>query len=195
MKTNRESILSQQDERLVSSNQIFDGHIMQLYVNQLRLDTGVIVEREIIHHLPAVCVLATDEDKVVLVKQYRPAIAREIYEIPAGLLDMEQGGLEASLVGAKRELEEETAYQAEQWREISTFYVSPGYLDEQITLFHATDLSKVENPLAQDENENVTVHKFTKQEIRMMIQSGEIIDLKTLFALQYWLGTTEKGDA
>ncbi|MBF6626164.1 NUDIX hydrolase [Aerococcaceae bacterium zg-BR9] len=190
MKTNKATILSQQDERLVSSNQIFDGHIMQLYVNQIRLDNEAVVEREIIHHLPAVCVLATDEDKVVLVKQYRAAIAREIYEIPAGLLDMEHDGLEAALVGAKRELEEETAYQASQWQELSTFYVSPGYLDEQITLFHATGLTKIDNPLPQDENENVSVHEFTKHEIQAMIQAGEIVDVKTLLALQHWLFNT-----
>lgn len=187
MKVDKNKIRSLNDPKLVSSKQIFDGHILQLYVNELKLENGAVVEREIIHHLPAVCVLATHEDRVVLVKQYRPAIVDEIYEVPAGLLDMESNQLEAAIIGAKRELEEETGYQAKHWQEIQTFYVSPGYLDEAITLFHAWDLKKVPNPLPQDENENVTVHEFTKSEIKEMMTKGEIVDIKTLFALQYWL--------
>lgn len=187
MQFDKKKVRSLNDPRLVSSEQIFDGHILQLYVNQLKLENGAIVEREIIHHLPAVCILATDEDKVVLVKQFRPAVVAEIYEIPAGLLDFEHENLETALDGAKRELEEETDYQAAHWQEINSFYVSPGYLDEKITLFHASGLSKVENPLPQDENENVTVHDFTKDEIRQMMAQGQIVDVKTLYALQYWL--------
>lgn len=187
MKVDKQSIRSLNDSKLVSSTQIFDGHILQLYVNQLKLENGAIVEREIIHHLPAVCILATHDDKVILVKQYRPAIANEIYEIPAGLLDLGVSGMESPLEGAKRELEEETDYRAVNWKEIQTFFVSPGYLDEVITLFHAWDLEKVNDALPQDENENVTVHEFTKNEIKVMMQQGEIMDVKTLFALQYWL--------
>lgn len=187
MKVNQQAIASLNDSQLVSSKQIFDGKILQLYVNQLKLENGAVVEREIIHHLPAVCVLPTFEDKVVLVKQYRPAVAMALYEIPAGLLDYNNQQLEGALQGAKRELEEETGYQAVNWQQVQSFYVSPGYLDEQITLFHATNLTKVDNPLPQDENENVTVYEFTKDEIRAMMKKGEIVDIKTLFALQYWL--------
>lgn len=187
MQFDKNKVKSLNDPRLISSEQIFDGHILQLYVNQLKLDNGAIVEREIIHHLPAVCILATNEDKVVLVKQFRPAVVADIYEIPAGILDFQSETLEQAIDGAKRELEEETDYQAEQWQEVNSFYVSPGYLDEKITLFHATGLTKVENPLPQDENENVTVHEFTKAEIRQMMSQGKIVDVKTLYALQYWL--------
>lgn len=187
MQADHKNIRSLNDPKLQSSELIFDGHILQLYLNQLKLENGAIVEREIIHHLPAVCVLATNNEKVILVKQYRPAIVDEIYEVPAGLLDIENNQIEEPLLGAKRELEEETDYRADNWKELNTFFVSPGYLDEQITLFHAWNLHKVEDSLPQDENENVTVHEFTKDEIRKMITNGEIVDIKTLFALQYWL--------
>lgn len=187
MKSDKSKIKSLNDPNLVSSKQIFDGHIIQLYVNELKLENEVVVEREIIHHLPAVCILATKQNQVVLVKQYRPAVTQAIYEIPAGIIDMESDVLEEALSAAKRELEEETGFQARDWKKLQSFYVSPGYLDEKITLFHAENLIEVENPLPQDENENVTVHWFSKEEAIEMMKNNEIIDLKTLFALQYWL--------
>ncbi|MDO4432656.1 MAG: NUDIX hydrolase [Aerococcaceae bacterium] len=186
MKVKLEDVAFMQDSRLQSSKEVFDGAILRLYVNQLKLDGGQIVDRELIHHKPAVAILAaTPEDKVLLVKQYRPAVAQYIYEVPAGILD--KGSQEAAIKGAARELEEETGYQAHTWQKISDFYVSPGFLDEKITLYEATDLVKVENPLPQDDDEDIEVFEFDRATIQTMLKNGEIVDLKTLYALQYWL--------
>lgn len=188
MDIKREDINFLQDPNLVSSELIFNGNILQLYVNQLKLESGQVVDREILHHQPATAILAvTNENKVLLVKQYRPAIVEAIYEIPAGILDYLEDGTEDALTGAARELEEETGYQANNWEHLASFYVTPGYLNEEILLYFATDLTKVDNPLPQDEDEDVTLYEFTREEIRVMIESGEIKDLKTLYALQYWL--------
>lgn len=189
MKVNKESISFMQDKRLRSSCQIFDGAILQLYVNELELDSGQRVERELVHHHPAVAILATTADnRVVLVKQFRPAIVSYIYEVPAGILD--KGSSEDAVAGAARELEEETGYQATHWQKIVSFYVSPGYLNEEITLYHASGLEKVKNPLPQDDDEDVEAFLFTREEIREMLSRGEIVDLKTLYALQYWLANS-----
>lgn len=176
------------DRRLRESELIFDGKIMQVYKNILELEDGLVVERELIHHQPAAAILAiTNDEQVILVKQYRPAIAQEIYEIPAGLLDKLEDGYEEALVGAKRELEEETAYQAKNWTELQRFYLSPGYLNEEIILFMATDLALSPTPLSQDEDERIEKFYFSKDEIKNLLMNGEIVDLKTLFALQYWI--------
>lgn len=188
MDIKREDINFLQDPNLISSELIFDGNILQLYVNQLKLENGQIVDREILHHQPATAILAvTAEDKVLLVKQYRPAVVEAIYEIPAGILDYLADGTEDALTGAARELEEETGYQANKWERLASFYVTPGYLNEEIILYFATDLVKVDNPLPQDDDEDVTLYEFTRKEIRAMIETGEIKDLKTLYALQHWL--------
>lgn len=189
MKMKKEDVRFLMTEKLRKTNQIYDGAILQLYVNDIELDNGAIVERELIHHKPAVGILAiTEEDnhsQVILVKQYRPAIDEWIYEVPAGIVDDEDPSHQYA---AERELEEETDYKAHKWQKLASFYVSPGFLDEKITLFKATELEKVENPLPQDDNENVESALFNKEEIKQMIQQGEIVDLKTLHALQYWLG-------
>lgn len=177
-----------QDPRLVSSEMIFDGAILRLYLNQIKLDNQQIVSRELLHHQPAAAILAiTSEDKVLLVKQYRPAIVEAIYEVPAGILDYLATGTEDAKLGALRELEEETGYHANKMERLSSFYVTPGYLNEEIILFKATDLVKVENPLPQDDDEDVTLYEFSRSEIDVMLKAGEIKDLKTLYALQIWL--------
>lgn len=177
-------------DRVQNSQLIFDGYIVQLYLNRILLDNGMEVERELIHHKPAVCVLAvTSQQKVVLVKQYRPAVNAHILELPAGILD--KGDEHDPMGGAKRELEEETAYAGENWRFLHKFYVSPGFLDEALYLFEARQLERVENPLPQDDDEDIEVVEFTKDEARTSIAKGEIIDLKTLFALHLWLSEGE----
>lgn len=186
MDTPEKDIKFMQDPQLIRSRQIFDGAILRLYVNDLKLkENGQIVERELIHHQAAVAILANPSpDEVILVKQFRPAIVQEVYEIPAGLIDRQA---EDPLKTAQRELEEETAYQADTWKELESFFVSPGFLDEEIFLFHAQDLKKVAQPLEQDDDEFVTAHIFSRQEIKDMLKNKEIIDLKTLYALRYWL--------
>lgn len=186
MDTPEKDIKFMQDPQLIRSRQIFDGAILRLYVNDLKLkENGQIVERELIHHQAAVAILANPSpDEVILVKQFRPAIVQEVYEIPAGLIDRQA---EDPLKTAQRELEEETAYQADTWKELESFFVSPGFLDEEIFLFHAQDLKEVAQPLEQDDDEFVTAHIFSRQEIKDMLKNKEIIDLKTLYALRYWL--------
>ena len=193
MKYKQSDIQFMQSDKLVESHQVFDGKIMQVYVNKLAIEPEVVVERELIHHQPAVAVLPVLSDqRVILVKQYRAAVDRDLYEIPAGILDLVDGEYEEALVGARRELEEETGYQAAHWQSIGGCYVSPGFLDEYIELFLARGLTEVEEPLAQDPHENVTHHIFSRAQVQAMLADGDIIDAKTIVALQHWLLAIEQ---
>lgn len=188
MKLNDQEINFLQDPNLIDDKLIFDGEIMRLYVNRLRFNEELIVERELIHRDPAVGILAvTDQDQVVLVKQYRYAACKDMYEIPAGMIDRFDGLLEDPLDAARRELEEETHYRSEDWQELMTMYPSPGFLNEKLYLFYARHLIKVDQPLAMDEDEDLEIVQLSRHDAAHLLESGQIQDAKTIIALQYWL--------
>jgi ADP-ribose pyrophosphatase len=118
------------------------------------------------------------KDKIVLIKQFRFPINKEIWEIPAGKLD--RG--EKPEIGAKRELREETGYEAKILKQIGEFYLSPGYSTEYMYLFLAKGLKKGEQEL--DIGEKIKEVKiFSKKEVLKMIKSRKIVDAKTILAL------------
>ena len=188
MKTNPAYIKFLQDPRLRSQRTIYDGKIFQVHANQIEIEPGVEVQRDLIHHLPAVAILATTaENQVILVKQYRPATAGKLLEIPAGLLDIVNGQLEEPLQAAKRELEEETNYRSEDWQTLGSFWVSPGFTDEVIHLFWAKQAYLVDSELEQDDYENVTTSLSTQEAVSYWLRQQEAVDLKTRYALEIWL--------
>jgi ADP-ribose pyrophosphatase len=118
------------------------------------------------------------KDKIVLIRQFRFPINKEIWEIPAGKLD--KG--EKPEVGAKRELKEETGYEAKELRKIGEFYLSPGYSTEYMYLFLARGLKKGEQNLEKGEKIK-EVKIFSRKEVLKMIKSRKIVDAKTILAL------------
>ena len=176
-------------ERLVDYKEIYKGRILSLYKAQMQWDNQRLVDREIVHHQPAVAILAVnDQNQVILVKQYRPAVDAYLFELPAGIIDyLEDGELEAPYLAAKRELEEETAYQAEAIKQVMSFYPSPGCFDEMVYLFQASTLNRVDNPLPMDEDESIDLAFFDKEAIQSLMEDGQVIDAKTIIGLQYWL--------
>jgi ADP-ribose pyrophosphatase len=118
------------------------------------------------------------KDKIVLIRQFRFPINKEIWEIPAGKLD--KG--EKPEIGAKRELKEETGYEAKEVKKIGEFYLSPGYSTEYMYLFLARGLKKGEQSL--DKGEKIKEVKiFSKKEVLEMIKTRKIVDAKTILAL------------
>jgi ADP-ribose pyrophosphatase len=118
------------------------------------------------------------KDKIVLIRQFRFPINKEIWEIPAGKL--ERG--EKPEIGAKRELKEETGYEAKELKKIGEFYLAPGYSTEYMYLFLAKGLEKGEQNL--DRGEKIKKVKiFSKKEVLKMIKSRKIVDAKTILAL------------
>ena len=173
------------EEKTISRKEIYKGPIFQLVQDQVELPSGKgTAQRDLIFHNGAVCVLAvTPENKIVLVKQYRKAIEKVSYEIPAGKLEVgENADPEAA---ALRELEEEVAYTGK-LSLVYDFYSAIGFCNERLKLYLASDLTKVENPRPQDEDETLELHEVTLDEAKALLASGDICDAKTIIALQYW---------
>lgn len=168
------------EEKTTQSKSIFEGRVISLKVDEVKLPNGKTGTREIINHPGAVAIIAlTPERKIVLVEQYRKALERSIIEIPAGKL--EKG--EEPITTAIRELEEETGYKAEKFTFLQAFATSPGFADEIIHLFLAENLSNVENKADLDEDEFVELLEVTVEEAEQLVAEGKIFDAKTAFAV------------
>ena len=167
-------------EKTIKTTNIFKGRIIDLNVHDIILPNGKRSKREIVNHPGAVAVIAvTDENKMILVRQYRKALEKTIAEIPAGKL--EKG--EEPLTCAKRELEEETGITAEKWTSLGSFYTSPGFADEKLYLYLAEDLR--EGIINTDEDEFVEMFEVTLSEAEDLMKKEIIHDAKTVFAVQY----------
>lgn len=168
------------EEKTIATQKIFTGKVIDLQVDDVLLPNGNVSKREIVKHPGAVAVMAlTEEEKIVLVRQFRKALEKTILEIPAGKL--EKG--EEPLDSAHRELEEETGYQARKLEKVVSFYTSPGFADEEIHLYWATGLEKgAFNP---DEDEFVELVELSLDECFKRIETGDICDAKTIFAIYY----------
>lgn len=169
------------EEKTISSETIFSGKVVQLKVDEVQLPDGRTTKREIVNHPGAVAVLAiTDEDRLVLVRQYRKPLEKTILEIPAGKLE---AGEELAACAA-RELEEETGYRAKALSHLVSFYTSPGFADELLHLFKADGLDQGQVNLDQDEF--VELVELTLEECMEHIRQGDIIDAKTIMAVYLW---------
>ena len=172
------------EEKTIERTEIFKGHIFDVVVDDVQLPDGTMSKRELIFHRGAVCILAvTPEGKMILVKQYRKAIERAIYEIPAGKLELgEEDTLEDA---ALRELEEETGYSSDKLTLLADFYSAIGFFFFLIRLYLADHLVKVENPRPMDEDEVIELHEVSLEEALNLVATGEICDAKTIMAVQY----------
>ncbi|MDD2494296.1 MAG: NUDIX hydrolase [Tissierellia bacterium] len=169
-------------EITVKSEKIFEGKILNLRIDTVELENQKYAKREIVEHKGASAILAiNDNDEIVLVKQYRKAVEECLYELPAGLLNVAEEPVECAL----RELKEETGYEAEEIIKIFEFYSSPGFSNEKITLFKATNLKQGQTKF--DEDEFIEISHFKKEEARKLLETGRITDSKTLIGLLYWL--------
>ena len=136
---------------------------------------------EVVRHPGAVAILALAGGRAVLVRQFRAAVNREILELPAG--KVEEG--EDPLSTAQRELKEETGYRGGQWERLASFYTSPGFCDEEITLFRVTNPEP--GTACPDEGEDISLCLVSAPQARRLIEEGRIADAKTLLALKsFW---------
>ena len=162
-------------EECVSSRLIFDGRVVQLYVDRVRLPDGREAEREYMRHIGAVCVLPLDRDGVVhCVRQYRYPHGEVLLEIPAGKLDSKT---EDRASAALRELQEETGYRCGRLTFLGSIYTSPAILDEVIGLYLAEELTPGETHF--DEDEFLAPVAVPLEELADRVMRGEIPDAKT----------------
>lgn len=165
-------------EKTVSTEKIFDGKIVKLSVDTVTLPNGKEATRELIDHPGGVGIAAVDDDgRIYLVKQYRKPFDKIVTEIPAGKLEYGEEPLSA----AKRELEEETGYRAGKMTSLGVFYSSPGFCNEKIHLYLATELTKVGQHL--DEDEFLKVEKRSLDEYANELQNSPEADGKTAIAV------------
>ncbi|SFA97644.1 MULTISPECIES: NUDIX hydrolase [unclassified Bacillus (in: firmicutes)] len=174
--------MSRFEEKTIKTEEIFSGKIISLEVQDVELPNGKTSKREIIKHPGAVAVIAlTDDNKIVMVEQYRKALERTLVEIPAGKL--EKG--EDPKLCAMRELEEETGYESETLDWLISFYTSPGFADELVHLYVAKGLKKKENAAGLDEDEFVELVELTLDQAIKYVKEQKIYDAKTAFAVNY----------
>lgn len=170
------------EEKTIRSQDIFSGRIVKLKVDTVRLPDGRESTREIIEHAGAVAIVALNkEGQIIMVRQYRKPVEQVLLEIPAGT--MEKG--EDPLLCAQRELREETGYTAGNWEKILSYYSAPGFTDEQLHLYMATDLS--DGDTQPDEDEFVETAILPLEKAYQLIFDGQIIDGKSIIGIQYAL--------
>ncbi|MCR5399456.1 MAG: NUDIX hydrolase [Lachnospiraceae bacterium] len=174
-----EEELKELGEKQVYSEEIFNGLVLHVKNDTVSLPNGNTATRELIRHIGAVCVVpVTDDGKVIMERQFRYPIDSVITEIPAGKLDSKD---EDRLDAVKRELREETGYEAAEWTDMGIYYPAPAYSDEKITMYLATGLTKGERDLDEDEFLNIVQIPIT--ELKDDILSGKITDGKTQVAI------------
>lgn len=165
-------------ETAISKNYVYKGKIVKLRVDDARLPDGSTAKREVVEHGGGVCVAAlTENNELLMVKQFRYPYGEVIYELPAGKRD----GDEDPLVCGKRELREETGATAEKYISLGQLYPSPGYCGEVIWMYAAFLLSFGEKD--PDEDEFLEVEKIPFDKALEMVLSGEIKDAKTQTAI------------
>ena len=175
MRFDESNELKRLGEKQVSTEDIFDGVILHVKRDMVKLSNGSETVREVIRHIGAVCVIpVTEKNEVIMERQYRSPLDRVILEIPAGKLDAPD---EDRLSAIKRELREETGYSADEWTEIGDFHPAPAYSDEFITMYLARSLHKGEQHL--DEDEFLDVYAIPLPELVQDVMEGRISDAKT----------------
>lgn len=171
-------------EETISTQRIFEGEILNLRVDTVKLPDGRISQREIVEHEDAVAVVAQDEDgNILLVRQYRKPIEKELLEIPAGGIEPNEKPEDT----VRRELREEIGYMPRKLKKLGGFYASPGYASEYLHLFLATDL--VPDSLEAEDTAGISVIKTPIAEITKLIQNGDIEDAKSIAGLLMFLHT------
>ena len=164
-------------EKMVSSQTIFEGKIIKVTLDQARLPDGTLAAREVVYHPGGVAVLALDSDNTVyLVKQFRYPLQELLLELPAGKLD--HGSDEDALLGAQRELSEETGLEAAKWTYLGYTLASPGFCTEALHMYLAQDLTRKGQHLDEDEFLDVVTMPF--DQLVRQVMDGTITDGKTV---------------
>lgn len=168
--------------KVTSSKIIFTGKVFNIKFDEIEYDSGNKGIREVVLHNGGSVVIATKNDKIFLVKQFRYPFNEFLYELPAGKLEINE---EPDLC-AQRELEEETGYKTEALQKLGVIYTSPGFCSEKLHIYLAENL--FEGKLAREEGEfGMELFEYSLNEILIMISEGKIKDAKTICGINYYL--------
>jgi len=170
------------EEKTLSSQLIYDGRVVKLRVDTVNIPGGRETRREIVEHIDCVAIVAIDaDDNVLLVKQFRKAVEKELLEIPSGGIDLG----EDPVTTVRREMQEETGYLPQKVERLGGFYSSPGFCTEYLHLYLATDLTP--SPLYAEDTESIKLTRVPISQIPSLIASGSICDAKSTAGLLIFL--------
>ncbi len=167
--------------RLISSRELLKTSIFRVTEDVAKDPEGFEIKRAIVQHEGSAVMMAVDDrSRILLVRQYRLPARDYMWELPAGRLDPGETPLQA----AKRELMEETGYRARRWHRLASFFASPGYVAEKMTIFLARDLTQGDaSPM---EDERIQISWFTPRQVADMIAGARISDAKTIIGYYRW---------
>ena len=169
--------LGQEPPQLLKQRLAYQGRKFSFEVNSLRLPNKAEGDWECIRHPGgSLAVPLTSDGKLVLVRQYRFAVQGRLLEFPAGTVEPDETPAET----IQREIEEEIAYRAKTWKPLGSFPLAPGYSDEFIYAFLATDLEPIETPPEMDVDEDIEVLHMTPKDFEQAILNGEPVDAKSI---------------
>ncbi len=168
--------------KITSSREVYRCRIFHVTEDRaVDPKTGFEIKRSVVRHGGSAVMMAVDDRKrILLVRQFRLPAAKNLWELPAGTLDPGEKPLQT----ARRELIEETGYRARTWRKLASFFVSPGYVAERMTIYLATNLTA--GKAAPMDDERIEVRWFTAAEVARMIRTGVIYDAKTIVGFLMW---------
>ena len=165
----------------MSSKEVYRCKLFWVTEDHAEDKTGRKMDRSVVRHRGSAVMMAVDsQNRVLLVRQYRLPAGGFLWELPAGKTDEGETVLQA----AKRELIEETGVRAKKWKKLVSFYPSPGYVEERMTIFLATELTLGEPKPMEDER--IETSWFTKKQLRDLIAANRIIDGKTMIGFLHW---------
>lgn len=168
--------------KITESKQVYDCGLFRVTEDRaVDKKTKFEIKRSVVRHAGSAVMMAVDDkNRILLVRQYRLPAESYMWELPAGRLDAGEKPLQA----AKRELAEETGYKAKKWTKLVSFFASPGYVQEKMTIFLATDLKAGEATPMDDER--IETKWFKAKDLGRMIRDGEIEDGKTMLGYFMW---------
>jgi ADP-ribose pyrophosphatase len=167
--------------RRASERRVYKGRVIELVITEVVTPDGQVIERDIVHHPGAVAVVPIIGDEAILVRQYRAALDTDFLEIPAGLRDVPEEPPEAT---AARELAEEIGMHPGHLEMLCRVRNTPGFCDELVTIYLATDLEPVQRQAHGVEEEHMAIERVRLDDVDALIASGELTDGKSIIGLQ-----------
>jgi ADP-ribose pyrophosphatase len=168
--------------KIVSSRQVLKNKLFNVNDEVATDPSGFEIHRLIVRHPGSAVIMPVDEEeRVLLVRQFRLPAEKMLWELPAGRLDPG----ESPLATAKRELKEETGFKARKWAKLGSFWPSPGYVDEKMHLFLARELTEGQQTPMDDER--IELNWFSRKQLKKLIRNEKIHDAKTIIGYFLWL--------